>query len=164
MTNSWPTTHDAQCAALATGASAWKLGLLPRLVTCQLWDELSQELGAGPGNSGATPAAQAAWYAARGYSCTLATEGILESAAAEADKALARGCDVRLRYIGADGSAHTEVITAIDPIPDSDGAYKVMTLSWGQLASVTVRAGRYSGKTDANRYPPYLGAPGTAEF
>lgn len=167
ITNSWPTTHDGACATLATGLSAWKLGLLPYLVNCQLWNQISHELGAVPGVAGATGDGQAAWYGARGLSCTKAVDTADQSAVAEADAALARGCDVRIRYVSRDGSqAHTEFVTSIDRVPNSTTQWRVRTISWGQLANVTVGPAGFRDKSDGPRYGAggFLNGEGIAEF
>lgn len=165
----WTTTYSAACIAVSVGASAHKLGLSPRDIDCVEYNELSRSLGAKAGQLGGYHSGAAKYYASKGYSCDSAWSGPFESAVEEARKALARGCDVALHYLSADGKkAHEEMVTGMTV--NADGSAKVETLAWGQGASVTVTGGEFSGKSDGQRYraageaKSYLEGKGTATF
>lgn len=153
ITNSaiWNTSYDAACAAVAVGASMAKLrpGVFPTETTCQFWNDISRLMGASTTTIGAQADGIAALYSLLGYSCTDATDGPFESAVEEACKALKRGCDVNITYIGADGSAHREMVEDIAVFPGNTKKAILRTLSWGQHEYVTVESGQYSGKTNA---------------
>jgi hypothetical protein len=161
----WQTTYNASCAAQAVGPCAVKLGLYRTNMTCQLWNDLSRALGATPGESGAPHSGISGWFDRNGYGCQRARDGIFESAVDEARKALARGCDVLLRYTsGTNG--HVEMVTSIALNPNNSSSATVTTSSWGSNATVTVTGNTYTNKSDGARYGTnsYLNMGGTAYF
>ena len=131
---------------------------------CAAWNSLGQQLSATPGTPGAPAGSWSSWYQARGYGCTIAKDGPLESAREEARKAHNRGCDVLLHYIpDGGGQSHIEMVAGFPP--DTLGE-SVSTLSWGTVANVTVIFGRFFSKTDAGRYGAnsFLSRSGSAVF
>jgi len=145
-------SYNAACAALATGASLAKMDpAFPKSTTPQFWNEFSMQLGASTTTIGATVDAIDAYYNTLGFSSVQAYDGPFESALQEAYNALARGCDVTLEYLSADGKdAHIEMVTAINMMNSQQGT--VQTLSWGQTSSTTYTSGQWSGKEDGSRY------------
>ena len=155
--STWNTTYDAACAAVAVGASLAKLGAISTNTTCQFWNDLSRLLGATPGTLGAFASDISDFYGTLGYGCNQAYDGPFESAAAEAKKALERGCDVQIYYYSLDGSrGHTEIVTGITIDPNNSSNATISTLSWGSSATVTytgsVTGGEFSGKSDGQAY------------
>ncbi len=169
-TVNWKTTHNGACAALAVGACAAKLGLVPDSVTCELWNDLSEDICA-TAEGGAYSSKIAKYFDENGYECSTAWDGWFESACEEAKAALDRGCDVNIVYVSADGTkAHREMVTGINVSDANDENCSVSTLSWGQGATVNYKGGKYSGKSDGRRYrqmgepKSYLEGSGTARL
>jgi len=163
----WRTASDGECATLATGASLAKLETpgFPKAASCLLWEALSQSLGATPTSPGGKADNIGAVYESFGYSCCKAYNGITESAAEEADKALKRGCDVTIEYRSPDGTeGHIEMVEDIAVDPNNARRAIVKTLSWGTTAYVTYDNYNFSGKTDGNTYGGFLQTGGTAIF
>jgi hypothetical protein len=174
----WNTTYNAACMALATGSCAAKLGLegFGPEVGGKQWNDLSRELGAEPGDSGAPPSGLPRFFQERGYCFHVAWDGPLESACEEADAALVRGCDVLHMYYGPSGAGHVETVDDVTPDSSDDTRCTVETLSWGRSETVTyqgsrpsTRGGTFSGKSDGHRYAPegkesYLQGSGRALF
>lgn len=165
------TTHNGACATLATGACAEKLGILDSDVNGKEWEDLSEEIGATPGEVGAPISGINKYFEENGYGVSSAYDGLFESAVDEAKDALDRGCDVMIQYVSADGkSSHIEVVTGISVDSDDDEKGTISTLSWGQSATVTYDSGEYSGKSDGSRYKQsgedksYLQGTGTAKL
>jgi len=153
----WNTSLNGACASVAVGASLAKLGVGPAETTCRFWNELAGLMGTTTNIVGAYDDGIAGLYKTLGYGCNGAYDGPFESAAEEAKKALARGCDVQIDYTSADGTrGHTELVHSITLDPTDSSKATISTLSWGQNATVrysgSVAGGTYSGKSDGNRY------------
>jgi hypothetical protein len=168
------TTYNASCVAQAVGPCSVKLGLISTNVSPKIWNDLSKEVGAKPGQPGANQSGVASYYKSKGYSASRASNGLFglstESALEEAKAALDRGCDVLVVY-SQGGESHEEMVTEINILPGSRG-YKgtVRTLSWGSSAQFSYDNGSYSNKSDGRDYrgpnenKSYLEGTGTANF
>ncbi len=168
------TTYNASCVAQAVGPCSAKLGILGNNVSPKIWNDLSKDVGAKPGQASGKISGVASYYDSKGYSATRAWNGLFglskESALEEAKAALDRGCDVLVCY-SKGGKSHMEMVTGIEIEAGSKG-YKgtVNTLSWGTAAHFSYDNGSYSGKSDGSEYrkqgeqKSYLEGTGTADL
>lgn len=151
------TEHNRNCATLATGACAHKLGLLKEDVDSSGWSDLSKGIAPPAGHGGVSGIK--AWFEGKGYGMSTArygvidaADGVTETASQEAKRALDDGCDVMIWYKNGDRAGHIEVVTAIEVDPNDAEKSTVSTLSWGRSATVTFRDGKFSNKSDGRRY------------
>ena len=168
------TTYNASCVAQAVGPCSVKLGIIGNNVSPKIWNDLSKDLGAKPGEASGKTSGVTSYYESKGYSATRAWNGLFglstESALEEAKAALDRGCDVLVRY-SKGGKGHMEMVTGIEIEAGSSG-YKgtVNTLSWGSAAHFSYNNGSFSGKSDGSEYrqqgenKSYLEGTGTADL
>jgi hypothetical protein len=160
----WDVTYNAACIAVAVGACASEAD--PQIfdspeADCELYNTLSKNLGAKPGQLGGYESNRDTWFKARGYCGARAWSGPFETACAEAFSAWQRGCDLFIDYKNPDPkkSGHTEHVEHVNwGGPGSGDSCDLDTRSWGQQSSVHYGGGNFSGKSDAQRY----GGPGSS--
>lgn len=145
----WPEADgDPMCAGVAVGACLAKLGEGPATVDCEGWEDLGDDLGTDgtPDGEGAYPDDIWDRFEELGYEHWTAWSGPFESAAEEAEAALARGCDVFLMW-----PDHLEMVTSIDVDEEDDEQATVGTLSWGDAATCTFDGGETSGASNMSK-------------
>ncbi|MBX3230198.1 MAG: hypothetical protein KIT84_24800 [Labilithrix sp.] len=142
---------NGKCVTQAVGICSQRLGLHGATVTPEAWQKLSTELGV-TATSGGSIAGMKTYFEGKGYAFSEAWTGPRESATTEAQRALARGCDVFLWYNSGDAATHIEVVNGIDTTNRPDGEALVTTNSWGRTATTKVSNGTYSEKSDRDRY------------